>query len=91
MHDEKYIQGYQAAQRLGINSHLFGRLTGTILVCKGDAELAQEQKNPHKVKVGLNLKFTKRGEEVPGYTKLTNGQWSYAEKSVQIAREYMAK
>ena len=49
------------------------------------------QKGDQAVDVGLNLKFTKRQEEVPGYTKMFEGQWTYSEKALNTVREYMQK
>ncbi|XP_060573103.1 5'-3' exoribonuclease 1-like, partial [Ruditapes philippinarum] len=91
VHADRYYSGYVVAQKVGISSHLLSRLTGTIYVTAGEAELAREQANPHKVNVGLNLKFTKRGEEVPGYTKNTEGQWTYSDKVVDVLSQYMDK
>ncbi|XP_053379748.1 5'-3' exoribonuclease 1-like isoform X2 [Mercenaria mercenaria] len=91
MHADRYYTGYVIAQKIGISSHLFSRLTGTIYVTAGEEEVAREQMHPHKVNVGLNLKFTKRGEEVPGYTKNTEGQWTYSEKTLDVLKQYMAK
>ncbi|KAL4221730.1 5'-3' exoribonuclease 1 [Mactra antiquata] len=88
---DRYVAGFIVAQKIGISSHLVSRLTGTIYITAGEAELAREQQNPHKVNIGLNLKFTKRGEEVPGYTKNVDGQWQYSMKTVDILNEYMKK
>ncbi|XP_043500398.1 5'-3' exoribonuclease 1 [Polistes fuscatus] len=81
----QYIYGSTAAQRLGISSHLLSRITGTIYIA---------QNNPREViNIGLNLKFNKRNEEVPGYTKKEYGygQWLYSKRAVELIRDYMAK
>ncbi|XP_014469638.1 PREDICTED: 5'-3' exoribonuclease 1 isoform X2 [Dinoponera quadriceps] len=82
----RYMHGSIAAQRLGISSHLLSRITGTIYVVRASNELDITKHN-----VGLNLKFNKKNEEVPGYTKKENNQWLYSTKAVELIRNYMAK
>ncbi|XP_015607830.1 5'-3' exoribonuclease 1 isoform X2 [Cephus cinctus] len=82
----RYMVGSVAAQRLGISSHLLSRITGTIYVMQE----AMGDQTP-KFNIGLNLKFSKRNEEIPGYTKKENGQWLYSIKSVELIRSYMQK
>lgn len=74
-----------AAQRLGLSSHFLSRITGSIYVTQGSAEAPENGKQ----NVGLNLKFTKRNEELPGYTKKSSGQWLYSTKSIGLIRSYM--
>ena len=82
------MPAYIVAQKLGINSHFVSRLTGTILVLRGSKD---NPKNNNKVNIGLNLKFTKREEEVPGYAKKVDGQWCYSDQTVLILQEYFEK
>lgn len=91
MHAERYFNGHTIANSVGISSYILSRLTGTIYVVAGSAKLAIEQANPRRVNVGLNLKFTKRGEEVPGYTKYVQSQWQYSQKTIDVLRLYKAK
>ena len=70
-----------AAQRLGIGTPFLGRITGTIRVCHGDKY----------TDIGLNLKFTKRQEEAPGYTKSVEGRWLYSEKAIDVLTQYMQR
>ncbi|XP_043669186.1 5'-3' exoribonuclease 1 isoform X2 [Vespula pensylvanica] len=79
----QYIYGSTAAQRLGISSHLLSRITGTIYIMQNNIN--------EIINVGLNLKFNKKNEEIPGYTKKENGQWLYSTKAVDLIRDYMAK
>ncbi|XP_043280589.1 5'-3' exoribonuclease 1 [Venturia canescens] len=74
-----------AAQRLGVSNHFLSRITGSIYVTQGSAEAPENGKQ----NVGLNLKFTKRNEELPGYTKKSSGQWLYSTKSIGLIRSYM--
>ncbi|XP_076451691.1 5'-3' exoribonuclease 1-like isoform X2 [Babylonia areolata] len=84
MEDQQYMPGYVAAQRLGLNNHMLSRITGTVLILRGDGGNTESRAN-----IGLNLKFTKRGEEVPGYTKKTEDGWLYSEKCVQVIGDYI--
>ncbi|CAH1774576.1 unnamed protein product [Owenia fusiformis] len=82
-----YMPGYVIAQRTGISSHLLSRITGTIYLFRGSTDAPLE----HKLNVGLNLKFNKKGEEVPGYTKKNDGTWLYSTKALKIIQEYIEK
>lgn len=56
----RYMPGGFAAQRLGINRHLFSRITGSICVMRtSDNSLEVSKHN-----IGLNLKFNKPNKEV---------------------------
>ncbi|CAL1537410.1 unnamed protein product [Lymnaea stagnalis] len=79
---EKYLNNYQAAQQIGIDGHIMSRITGSVFV---------EKSGPHggKANIGLNLKFTKREEEVPGYTKKLDEGWVYSFKCVKAVEEYI--
>ncbi|KYM94136.1 PREDICTED: 5'-3' exoribonuclease 1 [Cyphomyrmex costatus] len=81
----RYMLGGVAAQRLGISSHLLSRITGTIYVIESSTI------DVTKHNLGLNLKFSKRNEEVPGYTKKENNQWLYSSKAIDLIRNYMTK
>ncbi|KAH0550752.1 5'-3' exoribonuclease 1 isoform X1 [Cotesia glomerata] len=86
----QYMYGSIAAQRLGISSHLLSRITGSIFVLP---ERTAEQSTPERKQqnIGLNLKFNKKNEELPGYTKKVEGQWLYSSKSIGLIRSYMEK
>ncbi|KAK0166620.1 hypothetical protein PV327_004112 [Microctonus hyperodae] len=83
----QYMHGSIAAQRLGISSHLLSRITGSIFVLPR----TNEQSERKQQNIGLNLKFNKKNEELPGYTKKVNGQWLYSSKSIGLIRNYMEK
>ncbi|GLG99705.1 5'-3' exoribonuclease 1 [Gryllus bimaculatus] len=80
-----YMPGSSAAQRLSISPHLLSRITGTIYIVHG--EWADGTEN--KTNIGLNLKFNKKNEEIPGYTKKDNGMWLYSLKAVDLVASYM--
>ncbi|KAK3589531.1 hypothetical protein CHS0354_041655 [Potamilus streckersoni] len=86
-HEQRYCPGYLLSQKLGVNSHFLSRITGTIYVHPGTPEGSNDQ----KINIGLNLKFTKRGEEVPGFTKLCDGQWFYSDKAMETISNYLRK
>ncbi|XP_067006470.2 5'-3' exoribonuclease 1 [Anabrus simplex] len=85
----KYMPGSVAAQRLGISPHLLSRVTGTIYIIHGRKEDATE--NSSKTNVGLNLKFNKKNEEIPGYTRKEGGVWYYSSKAVDLVQDYIKK
>ncbi|XP_076300031.1 5'-3' exoribonuclease pacman isoform X2 [Lasioglossum baleicum] len=84
----KYMTGTAVAQRLGISSHMFSRVTGTIYVKPNFEDMSQKE---IKHNIGLNLKFNKKNEEIVGYTRKLNGQWLYSTKVVKLTRDYMTK
>ncbi|XP_040911362.1 5'-3' exoribonuclease 1 isoform X2 [Toxotes jaculatrix] len=82
----KYSPGYILAARLGITSYLVSRFSGSIFIGRGS------KKNPcgeQKANVGLNLKFNKKNEEVPGYTKRTEKEWLYSAAVEELLAEYL--
>ncbi|KYO33908.1 5'-3' exoribonuclease 1 isoform X1 [Alligator mississippiensis] len=84
----KYNPGYVLASRLGISGYLVSRFTGSIFIGRGS------RKNPHgdhKANVGLNLKFNKKNEEVPGYTKKVGNEWMYSSSVEQLLAEYLER
>ncbi|CAJ0961647.1 unnamed protein product, partial [Ranitomeya imitator] len=84
----KYNPGYVLASRLGVNGYLVSRFTGSIFIGRGS------KRNPHgeqKANVGLNLKFNKKNEEVPGYTKRVGTEWTYSSSVEQVLAEYIER
>uniref|UniRef100_A0A7N8WU26 5'-3' exoribonuclease 1 n=1 Tax=Mastacembelus armatus TaxID=205130 RepID=A0A7N8WU26_9TELE len=82
----KYNPGYILASRLGITSYLVSRFSGSIFIGRGS------KKNPcgeQRTNVGLNLKFSKKNEEVPGYTKRTEKEWLYSSAVEELLAEYL--
>ncbi|KAK2821907.1 hypothetical protein Q5P01_021972 [Channa striata] len=82
----KYSPGYVLASRLGISSYLVSRFSGSIFIGRGS------KKNPcgeQRANVGLNLKFNKKNEEVPGYTKRTEKEWLYSGAVEELLAEYL--
>uniref|UniRef100_A0A8C9ZEG7 5'-3' exoribonuclease 1 n=1 Tax=Sander lucioperca TaxID=283035 RepID=A0A8C9ZEG7_SANLU len=82
----KYSPGYVLASRLGITSYLVSRFSGSIFIGRGS------KRNPcgeQKANVGLNLKFNKKNEEVPGYTKRTEKEWLYSAAVEELLAEYL--
>ncbi|OBS57985.1 hypothetical protein A6R68_10886, partial [Neotoma lepida] len=84
----KYNPGYVLAGRLGVSGYLVSRFTGSIFIGRGS------RRNPHgdhKANVGLNLKFNKKNEEVPGYTKKVGSEWMYSSAAEQLLAEYIER
>ncbi|XP_066475820.1 5'-3' exoribonuclease 1 isoform X2 [Tiliqua scincoides] len=84
----KYNPGYVLASRLGVSGYLVSRFTGSIFIGRGS------RRNPHgdhKANVGLNLKFNKKNEEVPGFTKKVGNEWMYSSAVEQLLAEYLER
>ncbi|KAJ8357875.1 hypothetical protein SKAU_G00206690 [Synaphobranchus kaupii] len=84
----KYSPGYVLASRLGVTSYLVSRFSGSVFIGRGS------KRNPHgeqKANVGLNLKFNKKNEEVPGYTKRTEREWLYSAAVEELLAEYLER
>uniref|UniRef100_A0A8C2UKN1 5'-3' exoribonuclease 1 n=1 Tax=Chinchilla lanigera TaxID=34839 RepID=A0A8C2UKN1_CHILA len=84
----KYNPGYVLASRLGVSGYLVSRFTGSIFIGRGS------RRNPHgdhRANVGLNLKFNKKNEEVPGYTKKVGSEWMYSSAAEQLLAEYLER
>ncbi|XP_072220368.1 5'-3' exoribonuclease 1 [Leuresthes tenuis] len=82
----KYFPGYVLASRLGISSYLVSRFSGSIFIGRGC------RRNPcgeQRANAGLNLKFNKKNEEVPGYTKRTEKEWLYSAAVEELLAEYL--
>lgn len=76
-----------AAQRAGIFPHLLSRITGSVLINMSRRPQNEGEAIP-KVNIGLNLKFNKKNEEIPGYTKKDN-IWLYSEKAVDLVSRFI--
>ncbi|KAJ3594424.1 hypothetical protein NHX12_003731 [Muraenolepis orangiensis] len=83
----RYSPGYMLASRLDCTSYLVSRFSGSIFIGRGS------KRNPCgeqiKANVGLNLKFNKRNEEVPGYTRRTEKEWLYSSAVEDLLAEYL--
>ena len=49
------------AKKIGVSSYMVSRFTGTIFICKG---ARGESEKPKNINIGLNVRFTKTGQEV---------------------------
>ncbi|KAK9681238.1 Xrn1 helical domain [Popillia japonica] len=82
----RYMNSYDAAVKLALSRQLFTRVTGSILVSVSSRFNSTDDTN--KVNIGLNLKFSKRNEEIPGYTKREGNLWLYSEKAIELVKAY---
>lgn len=56
---------------------------------KKDDSLNGRNNRPNRYHIGLNLKFNKKNEEVPDYTKKdSDGVWWYSSNVLRILEEY---
>lgn len=77
----RYMPGHMVAQRLGISGHLVSRITGTVyLVAEGKLK---------KLNVGLALKFNKMNQEMPGWSRKSDGAWLYSDRTRDVLRQYI--
>eukprot|EP00051_Salpingoeca_urceolata_P002890 m.53531 g.53531 ORF g.53531 m.53531 type:complete len:1392 (-) comp12390_c0_seq3:40-4215(-) len=85
---EKYFPFHMVARKVSLPFSVLGRLTSSVYVYKG----SQHNQGVGKYDVGLKLKFSKRNEEVLGYSRRTpEGEWLLSEKTVQVMLEYRAR
>ncbi|XP_041125946.1 5'-3' exoribonuclease 1-like isoform X1 [Polyodon spathula] len=84
----RYNPGYVLASRLGITGYLVSRFSGSIFIGRGSK---RNQHGEQKVNVGLNLKFNKKNEEVPGYTKKSGNEWLYSVAVEELLAEYVER
>ncbi|XP_071053139.1 5'-3' exoribonuclease 1 isoform X2 [Onthophagus taurus] len=82
----KYMNSHDASTRIAISKILFSRITGSILI--STVPRFQTTDESSKVNVGLNLKFSKRNEEIPGYTRKDGNFWYYSEKAVELVKQF---
>ncbi|CAG0878937.1 unnamed protein product [Darwinula stevensoni] len=83
-----YVPGYQAAQKLGISSHLLSRLTGSIYIIPGSKD--NHNPNGNRINFGLNLKFNRKNEEVEGFTrKDRENVWLYSSQAIAVIKDYL--
>ncbi|XP_048250322.1 5'-3' exoribonuclease 1-like isoform X1 [Haliotis rufescens] len=85
--ETNYMPGYMIAQRLGITGLFLSRLTGSILVIQG----SRDNPKANRINVGLNLKHTKRNQELPGYTRKVDDRWTYSQATLELVRDYIDK
>ncbi|XP_076050628.1 5'-3' exoribonuclease 1-like isoform X2 [Oratosquilla oratoria] len=91
-HTTVFMNSYQAAQKLGMQSHVFSRITGTVFLSpQATPDSMASTENRSKFNIGLNLKSNVKSEEVAGYTQKPKAQWLYSDRVVESVREYQQK
>ncbi|XP_076050626.1 5'-3' exoribonuclease 1-like isoform X2 [Oratosquilla oratoria] len=93
-HTTLFMNSYQAAQKLGMLSHLFSRITGSVFLSpQATPDSMASTENRNKLNIGLNLKSNAKSEEVAGYTQRPKDttQWLYSDRVVEAVREYQQK
>ncbi len=85
---ENYFALNVVAKKLGISNKTLSKITASVKF------------NPGSLNLGLNLKFSSRGQQVMGYTRRIervspNGQtvsrWEYSQKAIDLLRDYKEK
>ncbi|RZC39325.1 5'-3' exoribonuclease 1 like, partial [Asbolus verrucosus] len=88
--DEKLKSGYltlaNSASQLALSNYVFSRVTGSLFISARNAEGSLKSVN-----IGLDLKFNKKNQETPGYTRKIVNVWFYTNKAVTLVREYIEK
>ncbi|XP_008193749.1 5'-3' exoribonuclease 1 isoform X2 [Tribolium castaneum] len=86
--DEKLKRNYMSlansACQLAMSNYVFSRITGSLFV--------QTRTNEglfKTVNIGLDMKFSKKNQETPGYTRKIENVWFYTSKAVDLVREYI--
>lgn len=82
-----FMSAHQLGQQLGVNALFVSRITGTVFIQMN----SPEADTASLVNVGLNLKFNKSNEEVPGYSKKASEGWLYSNKCCDSLRDYLER
>lgn len=85
LHRVHYMSAHQLSQQLGVNAQFVSRITGTVFVQMN----SKEAESASLINVGLNLKFNKTCEEIPGYSRKTNESWQYSSKCLEVLQKYV--
>lgn len=80
-----YLPGYTVATKLSISPLLLSRFTGSIFIIDGMED------NSRRKNIGLNIKFSRKNEEVVGFTRRDENtkKWFYTERVVTLIKDYM--
>ncbi|KAK5646017.1 hypothetical protein RI129_004481 [Pyrocoelia pectoralis] len=84
----RFMNTHVASTKLAISKKLFGRITGSIYLIPQKCPEMDFNDLP-RTNIGLNLKFNKKNEEIPGYTRRDGNLWYYSEKAVSLVSAYM--
>ena len=84
---EAYSSLYTSASAVSLNSKVFARITGTVLIALGEKRFPISD-HSSKVNVGLQLKFPKSNEELHGYTKHARNTWLYSQQAIDLVNSY---
>ncbi|XP_033113698.1 5'-3' exoribonuclease 1-like [Anneissia japonica] len=80
-YEQQYFPGYRMAQRLGVTGFVLSRITGSVFVVADGGR---------RLNVGLNLKFNRTNQEIPGFSRKDTEQgWTYSSQVQQILVQYM--
>lgn len=70
----------QVAKKLSVSSKNLSKITGSLYF------------EPGRFNLGLNIKFSGKNLQVPGYTrKIGDNPWEFSERAIQLIADYKAK
>ncbi|KAL1453826.1 hypothetical protein WDU94_010137 [Cyamophila willieti] len=80
-----YLPSYTVATKLSISPLLLSRFTGSIFILEGPEDGAKRHN------IGLNIKFSRKNEEVVGFTRRDENtkKWFYTDKVITLIKAYM--
>lgn len=87
---DSYVNSYNAAASIAVDTRLFNRITGTFLIVTGEKRFPLSDSVP-KTNIGLQLKSPKHNEQVSGYTRYKNRQWLYSTAAVNVVDRYRSR
>ncbi|XP_044268734.1 5'-3' exoribonuclease 1 isoform X2 [Tribolium madens] len=82
--NKNYLSLANSACQLAMSNYVFSRITGSLFVQTRNNEGLLKTVN-----IGLNMKFSKKNQETPGYTRKIENVWFYSDKAVGLVREYV--
>lgn len=83
-----YLKLSDSATQLSMSNYLFSRVTGSLFIQRDEIEGFTSKSS---INIGLDLKFNKKNQETPGYTKKIDGVWYYTSKAVDLVRDYVSR
>ncbi|CAG9538790.1 unnamed protein product [Cercopithifilaria johnstoni] len=89
----KWYNVYEIARLLHTNVDVVSRITGCVYVVLNESESISSRSAPlNRVNIGLELKFTKRNQIVPDFTRRSSeGHFLYSSRAFDIIRNYKLK
>ncbi|EFO19268.2 hypothetical protein LOAG_09226 [Loa loa] len=89
----KWYSIYEVARSLRTTVDVIGRITGCVYVSLNESDSISSRNVPlNKINIGLGLKFTKRNQIVPDFTRRSSeGHCLYSSRAFDMIRNYKMK